>query len=120
PAAARRPIPSRPALRRTRRGGRDRPPAGRDRGTGSTSALAPRRTLPRLPRHFLTGEELRADELTALIARAAEMKRAPRQPQVLDGRTVALIFEKPSTRTRVSFEVGVAELGGHPMVLRGE
>lgn len=40
-------------------------------------------------------------------------------PQVLEGRAVALIFEQPSTRTRVSFEVGIARLGGHPVVLAG-
>ena len=39
---------------------------------------------------------------------------------MLGGRSVALIFAKPSTRTRVSMEVGVSELGGHPVVLRGE
>ena len=71
-----------------------------------------------MTRHFLTGEELTGDELRTLLARAAELKSEPHQPQVLDGRTVALIFEKPSTRTRVSFEAGVFELGGHPMVLR--
>jgi ornithine carbamoyltransferase len=37
---------------------------------------------------------------------------------VLEGRSVALVFQKPSTRTRVSFEAGIAEMGGHPMVLR--
>ena len=40
--------------------------------------------------------------------------------RALTGKSVALIFEKPSTRTRVSFEVGVVELGGHPVVLRGD
>jgi ornithine carbamoyltransferase len=70
-----------------------------------------------LTRHFLTGSELSADELNALIERAAELKAAPHSSDVLAGRTVALIFQKPSTRTRVSFEAGVAELGGHPMVL---
>ncbi len=39
---------------------------------------------------------------------------------MLAGRTVALIFQRPSTRTRVSFEAGIAELGGHPMVLRAD
>jgi len=71
-----------------------------------------------LPRHFLTGEELSAAELTALLRRAADLKAAPRSSRALQGKVVALIFEKPSTRTRVSFEAGVVELGGHPMVLR--
>ena len=71
-----------------------------------------------MPRHFLTGEELSADDLGALLARAQELKAAPRSSQALRDAVVALIFEKPSTRTRLSFEAGVVELGGHPMVLR--
>jgi ornithine carbamoyltransferase len=71
-----------------------------------------------LPRHFLTGAELSPAELTALIERAAELKAAPLSSDVLHRRSVALIFQAASTRTRTSFEAGVAELGGHPMVLR--
>jgi ornithine carbamoyltransferase len=71
-----------------------------------------------LPRHFLTGEELTAPELHALLDRALAMKAAPRAARPLEGRTMALLFEHPSTRTRTSFEAGVHELGGHPMVLR--
>jgi ornithine carbamoyltransferase len=70
------------------------------------------------PRHFLTGAELSAAELAALLNRAIELKVAPLSSRALAGRGVALIFEKPSTRTRVSFEMGVYELGGHPVVLR--
>ena len=73
-----------------------------------------------MPRHFLTGAELTAAELTALIDRAVELKRAPLSSRALAARSVALIFEKPSTRTRVSFEVGISELGGHPLVLRSD
>jgi ornithine carbamoyltransferase len=73
-----------------------------------------------VPRHFLTGAELSRDELAGLIARAVELKAAPRSSDVLERRSVALIFQKPSTRTRVSFESGIPELGGHPMVLRTE
>ncbi|HEU4656255.1 MAG TPA: ornithine carbamoyltransferase [Capillimicrobium sp.] len=73
-----------------------------------------------MPRHFLTGEELSGPELAALIERAAELKADPLAARPLEGRSVALIFQKPSTRTRVSFEVGVTELGGHPLVLRGD
>src|SRR2546423_14201450 len=72
------------------------------------------------PRHFLTGAELTAGELDALLDRAIELKAAPLQSRALDGRSVALIFEKPSTRTRVSFEVGIHELGGHAVVLRAD
>jgi ornithine carbamoyltransferase len=73
--------------------------------------------------HLLTGEELDAPALDALLARAAELK-ARRDEGIgagsLAGRTVALFFEMPSTRTRVSFQVGVAELGGHPLPLRAD
>jgi ornithine carbamoyltransferase len=71
-----------------------------------------------LPRHLLTGAELTAGDLEALLARAAALKTEPHASRVLAGRSVALLFERPSTRTRVSFEVGVHELGGHPLVLR--
>jgi ornithine carbamoyltransferase len=72
------------------------------------------------PRHFLTGAELTAAELDGLLDRAIELKAAPLGSAALAGRSVALIFEKPSTRTRVSFEVGIHELGGHAVVLRSE
>jgi ornithine carbamoyltransferase len=78
------------------------------------------RTLRDLLRHFLTGSELSRDELHRLIDRAIALKVAPYASDVLDRRSVALIFQKPSTRTRVSFESGIPELGGHPMVLRTE
>jgi ornithine carbamoyltransferase len=71
-----------------------------------------------LPRHFITGSELSPDELHALLERALELKANPYSSDALRKRTVALIFQKPSTRTRVSFEAGITELGGHPMVLR--
>jgi ornithine carbamoyltransferase len=71
-------------------------------------------------RHFLTGAELSAAELSALLDRALELKAAPLASQALAGRSVALIFEKPSTRTRLSFDVGIHELGGHPLVLRAD
>jgi ornithine carbamoyltransferase len=73
--------------------------------------------------HFLTGEELNRDELLGLLDRAEQLKRGRDRGEgreALAGRSVALIFEKPSTRTRVSFEVGVAELGATPLVLRGD
>jgi len=73
-----------------------------------------------MPRHFLTGSELDADALASLLDRALELKAAPRSSRALAERCIGLIFEKPSTRTRVSFEVGVVELAGHPVVLRGD
>ncbi len=74
-------------------------------------------------RNFLSGEELGAFELGKLLDRAAELKAGRRErvgAEALAGRSVALVFEKPSTRTRISFDVGVAELGGHPVILRGD
>ena len=69
-------------------------------------------------RHFITGAELDPGELAALLDRAAELKAAPLSSSALRRRTIALIFQAPSTRTRTSFEAGVVELGGHPMILR--
>ena len=76
------------------------------------------RTLRPVPRHFLTGAELTPVELGALLDRAAALKAAPLSSDALVRRSVALIFQAPSTRTRTSFETGIAEMGGHPMVLR--
>ena len=70
--------------------------------------------------HFITGAELDADRLDLLLHRAAALKAAPQSSRALEGRTVALLFNKPSTRTRTSFESGVFELGGHPMILRAD
>ena len=73
--------------------------------------------------NFLTGEEIGAFELGKLLDRAAELK-AGRHEGVgrdsLAGRSIALVFERPSTRTRISFDVGVAELGAHGVMLRGD
>jgi ornithine carbamoyltransferase len=71
-----------------------------------------------LARHFLTGEELTTGELHGLVERALELKEDRLSSRALEGLSVALVFDKPSTRTRVSFETGVFELGGHPLVLR--
>ena len=75
-----------------------------------------------MARDFLTGEELSATELVALLDRADQLKagRPAEGATALAGRSVALLFERPSTRTRVSLEVGVAELGATPVVLRGD
>jgi ornithine carbamoyltransferase len=71
-----------------------------------------------MAKHFLTGEELTAAEQRQLLERALELKAEPLSSGALEGKSVALVFDKPSTRTRVSFDVGVRELGGHPVVLR--
>jgi ornithine carbamoyltransferase len=71
-----------------------------------------------LTRHLLTGTELDRDELLALLDRADALKAAPLSSRALEGRSIALVFEKHSTRTRLSFEAGIFELGGQPVVLR--
>lgn len=72
--------------------------------------------------HFITGEELDRAGLEALLERSSELKSGRSERlghDALLGLSVALVFELPSTRTRVSFEVGVAEMGAHPVVLSG-
>ncbi len=71
-------------------------------------------------RHFLCLSDLSRDELLSLILRADQMKRGLRGSgpvKPLEGRSVGMIFEKPSTRTRVSFQVGIYELGGNAVYL---
>ena len=71
-------------------------------------------------RHFLSLDDLSPDELRALIARGIElgdMHRAGTVHQPLVGRVLAMVFEKSSTRTRLSFEAGMAQLGGHAIFL---
>ncbi|MGY1594463.1 ornithine carbamoyltransferase [Geodermatophilus sp. SYSU D00708] len=77
------------------------------------------------PRHFLEDDDLTPAEQAEVLALAAELKRtrhtaeAPTPLAAPNGvpRAVAVLFDKPSTRTRVSFSVGVAELGGYPLVI---
>jgi ornithine carbamoyltransferase len=70
------------------------------------------------PRHFLDLKDFSAAELRAMIDTAAQFKRTRRSgKKPLSGKTLAMIFEKPSTRTRVSFEVAMRELGGDVIVL---
>ena len=73
-----------------------------------------------MTRHFLTGAELSPDELGRLLERAGQLKEAPLSSRALEGASVVLLFERPSTRTRVSFQAGVFELGGQPLVLRDD
>ena len=70
-------------------------------------------------RHLLSVANLSPSEIEGLLRRAAALKGAP-APQVLSGRTVALLFEKPSLRTRVSFDVAIHQLGGHALYLGRE
>lgn len=69
------------------------------------------------PHHFLNLDGWSADELTRLIDLADQLKADRRWRDDLHGASVGLLFEKPSTRTRISFDVAVRELGGHPVVL---
>lgn len=71
-----------------------------------------------MTRHFLRDDDLDPDELIAVLDLAEEMKANRHIHQPFAGpRAVAVIFDKPSTRTRVSFSVGIAELGGYPLVM---
>ena len=71
-------------------------------------------------RHFLRDDDLTPDEQAEVLALAAELKKDPFSRRPLDGpRGVAVIFDKNSTRTRFSFEVGIAQLGGHAVVVDG-
>ena len=71
-------------------------------------------------KHLLSIEQLSASEIRRLLESAAHLKlQRGREGQPLAGQTWALIFTKSSTRTRVSFEVGIRELGGFPMFLSG-
>ena len=70
------------------------------------------------PRHFLELKDFSGTELRAMLDNAAQFKRTRRGgKKPLAGKTLALIFEKPSTRTRVSFEVAMRELGGDVITL---
>jgi ornithine carbamoyltransferase len=69
------------------------------------------------PRHFLTIPDFSKAELTALLDLADRMKQGAYKDRPLAGKTLAMIFAKSSTRTRVSFEVGTYQLGGHALFL---
>jgi len=72
------------------------------------------------PRHFLTLLDLSTDEIKTLIKRAIELKALRKQgkePKPMQGKVLGMIFEKSSTRTRVSFEAGMAQLGGQSIFL---
>ena len=80
-----------------------------------------------MTRHFLDLDQVGTDDLRGILAEAGRMKAAragrpkgaPDDEQPLAGRIVALIFDKPSTRTRISFDVGIRQMGGETMVLSG-
>ena len=70
-------------------------------------------------RHLLSIADLTPDEVAGLVLSALKMKGEPPKP-ILQGKTVALLFEKPSLRTKVSFDVAISQLGGHCVYLGGE
>src|SRR5262249_5902319 len=76
-----------------------------------------------MPRHFVDLFDISATDARALIDRAIELKRDEKRsqgPLLLAGRSLGLLFEKPSLRTRVSFEAAIARLGGNAIFLRGQ
>lgn len=73
-----------------------------------------------MTRHFLRDDDITPAEQAEILALAAELKKAPFSRRPLEGpRGVAVIFDKNSTRTRFSFEMGIAQLGGHAVVVDG-
>jgi ornithine carbamoyltransferase len=85
-----------------------------------SAALRPARLRPAAPRHFLELMDHDAATLRRMLELGRDAKAGRLEGRPLAGRHVALIFEKPSTRTRVSFEVGLRQLGAEPIVLSGK
>jgi len=76
-----------------------------------------------MPKDFVTVANWNADDLWSLVDRALILRRNHREgkrPRTLEGRTLAMYFEKPSLRTHVTFEAGMAQLGGHAILLKPE
>src|ERR1700745_80824 len=73
-----------------------------------------------MTKHFLRDDDLSPDEQAEILKLAAELKKHPFGRRPLEGpRGVAVIFDKNSTRTRFAFEMGIAQLGGHAVVVDG-
>jgi putrescine carbamoyltransferase len=73
------------------------------------------------PKHFIDTQDFSKNELLDLIELIRMIKKADKQgatPKLLEGASLAMIFEEPSTRTRISFETGMTELGGHALYLK--
>ena len=73
-----------------------------------------------MPRSFTKISDLSAEEVEFIFQLCADMKSGKVESKPLAGKSVACIFNKPSLRTRVSFEVGIRQLGGHPMYIKDE
>ena len=80
-------------------------------------SVAPDGPRSAAPRHFLADDDLSPAEQGEVLELASVMKADPRAHRPLEGLAVAVVFEKPSTRTRLSFEVGIVQLGGHPLIV---
>ena len=90
--------------------------AGRMRGAAPGAVLFGERRDPGPPRHFLDIDRHDSDELRGILDLGFAYKNGRRE-RPLEGKTLAMIFEKPSTRTRVSFEVAMRQLGGEVIIL---
>ena len=77
-------------------------------------------TLKIKNKHILSIDELEPKEITHLIELGIQLKKEKKSKSLLEGKTLAMIFEKPSTRTRVSFETGMFQLGGHALTLSND
>jgi len=80
-------------------------------------------TGPARPSNFLDVDTLSRDQLHEVLTRATELKERQRRGKrhaLLEDQTLGMVFEKPSTRTRVSFETGMTQLGGHAIFLGPE
>src|SRR5918997_6674811 len=96
------------------------PPARKPAGAPSGSSGSRFRGDPEMTRSFLADDDLSPAEQAAVLDLAAELKRAPYDAKPLAGPlTVATIYDKPTLRTQASFAAGIAELGGHPMLVDG-
>ena len=71
------------------------------------------------PKHFLNFQKITKQELVSIIDRGLELKKSVKPKKTLKNKVLGLVFEKPSTRTRVSFEVGMLRLGGNSLFLSG-
>src|SRR5699024_9783247 len=94
-------------------------PAHRGSRQHGCPRLAQRGKKRMSPQHLLSLDDLGAAGIRSLIDDAIKLKRTPRNEQLqrLAGHTLAMLFEKASTRTRVSFEAGMTQLGGHAIFL---
>lgn len=82
-----------------------------------TTLLLPHSLQTCKVQNLLTLTDFSPEEITSLIDLAYELKTSSNRPKPLTGRTLAMLFDNPSTRTRVSFEVGMVQLGGHVITL---